>query len=170
MRRAAATLLATLAVLMAGSAGVARAADRDTLGAQLTTSTEWVQVTSQATIETQVTLSILTGSFTLAETSFILEPGQTRQVSYTGTGAGKVMARMAALDASGDAGAIELVGWLGYTPAAPPASPLPLWPFVLLALLLAAGLAGLTITNRARERRRYRMAVEARLVRNVRIF
>ena len=106
--------LSSVALLLVLWTGTTAAADL--LGATLSTTEEWVEIESHATVSTTVVLEITVGSFVLDETTFSLEPGQRHRVAYSGTGDGQVRARMTAANATGSAGAIELVAWLRYYP------------------------------------------------------
>lgn len=155
VRRLVVTLAATFSLFLAGQGSVT-AASPETLGARLTTSTEWVEIESKASVPTHVVLRVAEGTFSLETTDFDMAPGETRRVPYTGTGEGSVAARMTALEASGDAGAVELVGWLRYTPQTPAPPTPPLIPIVGTTLL---ALAVLVIVVREVRRRRQTTAL-----------
>jgi hypothetical protein len=117
------------------------------LGATLRTGGDWIEVESLATIPTEVVVAV-TGQYRLAETSFTLQPGETKHIAATGTGRGLVSARMTAQDAGGDAGAVEVAAWIGYAPDRPHQSDGPTGAFLILLLCLVTVAASAAIHHR----------------------
>lgn len=140
--RVVASVLVALA-LVAGAAGITLAASPSpTVGGVLSAVGNTITVKSNGTVPARITMSA--EAVTLSESAFLLEPGASHSLTFTGAAQGHVYAAFAVVMlAGGEANSVTL----GVTlkPYSPPFDPSPYVPWVLVVVAVGFVAARLRI-------------------------
>ena len=126
-----AVLTAILAIALAGGSASAASPEVGTVGGRLAAVDHTVTVTSQGTLPVRVTMSAEVVDLTLD--SFDLQPGETRELSFTGDPVGRVYATFSTRTTADASDSNSLTLSVGLKPYTPPFDWTPVGLLILLS-------------------------------------